>query len=849
MTELKQTLSSIDKERLHEICRLLLLFTRGTVAVYAQDGTCVLRLVDSPYCKMHNEIYDNQCESACWTSCAQKSADDGSTISCTCIGGLNLYATPIRCENQTIGVLSTSWGDKPKDLAKMAETGELTLESLEEKTKDHFSMPTYLLETLKLQLEESAKSIGFEVLRQRKSDEMATLLDCTKAILGFDVFEKTARHIFDSCTKLTGATAGYVALLSDDGAENEVLFLEAGGRPCTVDPELPMPIRGLRAIAYETGKAAYDNDFWNSKWMEFMPEGHVTMDNVLFSPLNIEGKTVGIMGIANKPGGFTEEDARLATAFGEMAAIALNNSRTKNALVESTKKYSALFDNMLSGFAYHRLITDEEGEPIDYEFVDVNESFLDITDMKREELVGRRVTDVFPGIENDEADWIGRYGHVALTGEPTTFEQFSQPMQRHFTVKAYSFEKGFFAVVFDDVSRMKKAAEEKRKIEARILEAQKLESLGVLAGGIAHDFNNLLVAILGNADLAIHDVSKDTPTYECLNDIIKASTQAADLCKQMLAYSGKGRFIVQDVNLNEVISDMSAILLVSLSKKASLQLNLAPKLPAVEADVTQVRQLLMNLLTNASEALGGDTGNVSVSTGSFFCDETYLAETFAESGLEEGEYVFVEVSDSGCGMNEETRKKIFEPFFSTKFTGRGLGLAAIQGIVRGHKGAIKVYSELGKGTTFKVLLPSAERLAQPAPEIESKYKGWRGSGTILLVDDEPSVIQAATRMVKKLGFDIITATNGQEAVELFEEHQDQIVCTLLDLTMPVMDGKEAFRALRQIDKKVMVILSSGYNEQEATQIFSGKGLAGFIQKPYRLKALRREIRRVLDEED
>ena len=849
-------LQSIDQERLKQISSLLLLLTRGTVTLYQLDGTCHQRLTDSPYCTLHNEFSDNQCKNYCWSNCAKKALAERRTITGKCLGGLNLYATPIFCNDEVVGVLSTSWGEKPTDLSEMAQMGPLTIEELEVRTKDHTSVPEYLLETLQLQLEECARTIGYEVSRQRnlamaqrRNEEKAALLDCTKAILNYDVFEKTARQIFDSCTKLTGATAGYVALLSEDGSENEVLFLEAGGRPCTVDPELPMPIRGLRAVAYETGNPAYDNDFWNSKWMEFMPPGHVTLDNVLFSPLNIEGKTVGIMGIANKPGGFTEDDARLAAAFGELAAIALNNSRTKDALIASTTKYSALFENMLSGFAYHRIITDDNGEPVDYEYIDVNEAFLGITNKTREELIGKRVTEAFPGIEDDEADWIGRYGKVALTGEPTSFEQYSNTLQRWFNISAYRFEENHFAVICDDVTKLKEASKERRKIETRILEAQKLESLGVLAGGIAHDFNNLLVAILGNADLAIHDVNKDTPIYECLHDIIQASTQAADLCKQMLAYSGKGRFIVQDVNINEVISEMSAILLVSLSKKACLQLNLAPKLPAVEADVTQMRQLLMNLMTNASEALCGESGNVAVTTGAFFCDRSYLTETFAEADLKDGEYVYIEVSDTGCGMDEETRRKIFEPFFSTKFTGRGLGLAAIQGIVRGHKGAIKVYSEQGKGTTFKVLLPSAARDARPLPELETKAKEWQGSGTVLLVDDEPSVIHAASRMVERLGFDVMIAHNGKAAVELYKDNKDEIVCVLLDLTMPVMDGKESFRVLRQIDKNVTVILSSGYNEQDATQLFAGKGLAGFIQKPYRLKALRRELRRVLDEED
>ena len=854
--EQRLNLSFLAKERLKEVAQLLLHLTRGTVSIFDNEGQCTLRLVESPYCKKHNAIYKNQCEGACWSSCAERARNANRTITCKCLGGLDLHATPIVCAGETLGILTAAWGELPPELVQMADKGKVPLWQLEDEVKDHIALPAYLKEAMVKQLEHCAQTLGNEVIRhrdhllaERKTVELSAMLEGTKAIVSYDSFEKTARAIFDCCTKLTGATAGYVALLSDDGSENEVLFLEAGGRPCSVDPELPMPIRGLRAVAYHTGKAAYDNDFWNSKWMKFMPKGHVTMDNVLFAPLNIAGKTVGIMGIANKPGGFTENDAKLATVFGEMAAIALNNSRTRDALEASTKKFSALFDNMLSGFAYHKMLLDSDGKPIDYIFLDTNDAFLKITGLTRDDLLNKPVTEVLPSIKEDNFDWIGTYGRVALTGEPISFEQFSAPLQRWFTISAYSFEKDHFAVIIDDITGIKEAEVERRRIEARILESQKLESLGLLAGGVAHDFNNLLVAILGNADLALHDMTPNSPNYDCLSEIIKASTQAADLCKQMLAYSGKGRFILQDVNLNDVISEMSSILLVSLSQKASLQLNLAPQLPAIEADITQIRQLLMNTMTNASEALGEETGYVSVTTGAFYCDRNYLKETFTEAELPEGEYVYVDVADSGCGMDEETKGKIFEPFFSTKFTGRGLGLAAIHGIVRGHNGAIKVYSEKGKGTTFKVLFPALGHTANNGGHSLEKAAEWKGDGTVLLVDDEPSVIQAASRMIKKLGFEAIVATNGAEAVKLYKEQKEEIRCILLDLTMPVMDGKEAFRKLRSFDKKVQVILSSGYNEQEATQLFIGKGLAGFIQKPYRLSSLRDEIRRILDKDE
>ena len=318
----------------------------------------------------------------------------------------------------------------------------------------------------------------------------------------------------------------------------------------------------------------------------------------------------------------------------------------------------------------------------------------------------------------------------------------------------------------------------------------------------------------------------------------------------MLAYSGKGRFVIEALNLSEVVEEMAHMLEVSISKKAILKHNFADNLPAIEADVAQVRQIIMNLITNASEAIGDRSGVISISTGAMECDRAYLSETYLDEELAEGLYVYIEVADTGCGMDEETQIKVFDPFFTTKFMERGLGLAAVLGIVRGHKGALKVYSELGKGTTFKALFPAseAESVALAAAEHDA-LESWRGSGTILVVDDEETVCTIAKRMLEWMGFDVLMAGDGREALEVFRDHADEIDCILLDLTMPRMDGEQAFRELRRIRSDVRVIMSSGYNEQEVTQRFAGKGLTGFIQKPFQLAGLAEKLREVLEDTD
>ncbi|MFZ5452285.1 MAG: response regulator [Thermodesulfobacteriota bacterium] len=396
-----------------------------------------------------------------------------------------------------------------------------------------------------------------------------------------------------------------------------------------------------------------------------------------------------------------------------------------------------------------------------------------------------------------------------------------------------------------DISERRQAEEERGKLEAQMREVQKLESLGVLAGGIAHDFNNLLMAILGNADLALFSLPPTSPARPSVEEIARASQRAADLCRQMLAYSGRGRFVVGRYDLSEIVREMAQMLEVSVSKKASLSYSFAAELPAVEGDATQLRQVVINLITNASEALGDQSGLISVTTGVLECDRAYLAESYLADRLPAGRYVFLEVTDTGLGMDEETRRRIFDPFYTTKFTGRGLGLAVVLGIIRGHQGAIKVSSEPGKGTSFKILLPAKPWVPEEQVPTTISCAPLSPGKTILLVDDDANVRQVGTKMLTILGFKVMTAARGREALELFRTGGHEIDCVILDLTMPEMSGDEVLQELRQLRSDVRVILSSGYNEQDVTQKFVGQGLAGFIQKPYTMDNLQMILNRVL----
>jgi signal transduction histidine kinase len=395
-----------------------------------------------------------------------------------------------------------------------------------------------------------------------------------------------------------------------------------------------------------------------------------------------------------------------------------------------------------------------------------------------------------------------------------------------------------------DITERKQAEQNQRELEAQIQQGQKLESLGILAGGIAHDFNNLLTAILGHANLALMDLAPESPARESLCEIDKATSRAAELCRQMLAYAGKGRFVVEPINLSRLVEELTRLLHVSISKKALLRCQLAEGLPAVDADPAQLRQLAMNLVINAADAIGDADGIITISTGTMQCDEDSLRGGQLTAPPIPGRYVYLEVIDTGCGMDAQTRARIFDPFFTTKFTGRGLGLSAVLGIVRSHHGALKVESELGLGTTFRVLFPASTKEAVPSKsDVDSPQ--WRGKGTILLVDDEEPVRKVTSRVLERIGFTVLRAGDGLEAIELFRAHEAEVVCVLLDLAMPRMDGQETFKELRRIQPGVRVVLASGYSDQEISQRFQNAGLAGFIEKPYRVETLAAKLCEVL----
>ncbi len=390
--------------------------------------------------------------------------------------------------------------------------------------------------------------------------------------------------------------------------------------------------------------------------------------------------------------------------------------------------------------------------------------------------------------------------------------------------------------------------EDQRAIERRIQEAQRLESLGVLAGGIAHDFNNLLTAILGHASLLRHDKDVSETAAVSLQEITDAATRAAELCRQMLGYAGRGRFALQLLDLNELIRGTRELLSVPIPKRARLDFVLSPDLPAVLADESQIRQLLANLLINAAEALPDGAGTVTISTSCGWRRADELTRTAFSPQLSDGEYVSLSVSDTGGGMTPDTLARIFDPFFSTKFAGRGLGLAAVIGITRAHKGALRVETRRGAGSTFELLLPAqqspAMALAASDPSgASSDLANWRASGTVLVVDDQLGVRNLTRSVLERAGMTVILSDSGAQGVDTFRELAADVRLVMIDLTMPGLDGRETLAAMRRIRADVPAILMSGYSTEDLLR----SSEHAFLQKPFTPAALRAAVKRALNE--
>lgn len=518
--------------------------------------------------------------------------------------------------------------------------------------------------------------------------------------------------------------------------------------------------------------------------------------------------------------------AEIQTFADTFAAMAASLRDSRVALEKSSEQVRDVLESIGDSF----IACDH-----DWRCTYVNQRALSLARLTRGELVGKNLQELL-------------FDHLSVSTRSQLIRSMENRVEVHceelfaptdcwFEVYCYPSRDGLAIFARDETER--------KLMTERLQQTQKLESLGVLAGGIAHDFNNLLTGIMAGASVAREQLTEDHPLQSTLDDVLSAAERAAILTRQLLAYAGKGQFVIQPLNLSQLVRDLSPLLRTSIPKTVTVELDLAADLPAVEGDSAQIQQLIMNLVINGAEAIGAEQmGTVRVVTQVRNVDAPLAEYTFAGNEVAPGQYVVLEVYDDGSGMDEATTSRIFDPFFTTKFAGRGLGLAAALGIVRGHHGALRVQSSPGNGSTFEVIFPVGD--AEAAPRLESRTRGsGRGSGTILVIDDEETARQAARVVLEHHGYAVVLAEDGRKGVESLRRLGENVSLALLDMTMPVMSGEQTLEALQKVRPDLPVILTSGYDQSEAARRFVGKRIAGFIQKPFTSVGLAEHVRAIL----
>ncbi|MFH1742122.1 MAG: PAS domain S-box protein [bacterium] len=550
---------------------------------------------------------------------------------------------------------------------------------------------------------------------QEREAEISGLFAGSHAVLVYRELEDSARSIFDLCKNLVGAAAGFVALSSDESEECgetdkekelKVLFFDAGKRPHTADLSLPLPIRGLHAEAYRTGKPVYHNDFANSEWAKSVPEGYGDFDNVLFTPLVIRGQSLGLLALVGKPGGFVDNDARTAMAFGELSAVALDNNRTLISLENSEKRYRELVETMNDGLG----MQDEKGI-----ITFVNDRLTEMLGLKKEEVIGRPASDFL-----DEANESIRRDQIAKRkqGQSSSYELewMAKDGRRILTLMSVrplvgddGRFKGSLAVITDIT--------EYRKLEQQLRHVQKMEAIGQIAGGVAHNINNLLSGIAGNLSLVENAAPQEIRQY--LTNANGAADQAAKLVQQLLAFGRKSHVDLKPVNLNQIVEHACNLARETIDRRVDLAIQSEEGLPDICADAAQMTSVLMNLCANArdaiNEVLEGRTAPertteqfaIAIRTETTIIDQDYCD---SHSYARRGRFVILSVCDNGAGIAPEIQGRVFEPFFTTKESERaiGMGLASAYGIIKQHEGWINLHSEPGKGTTIQIYLPVVE---------------------------------------------------------------------------------------------------------------------------------------------
>ncbi|MCM2250306.1 MAG: PAS domain S-box protein, partial [Geothrix sp.] len=593
-----------------------------------------------------------------------------------------------------------------------------------------------------------------------------------------------------------------------DQTRDSVFGLDAGGRIVFVNEAACRELGYDRETLLGLSLPDVDPKFPPDQWPAFMAS--LRAQGSLFVETEHRRKDGSTLPVEISVCHLTHEGQDLAFGY---ARDTTERRAAEQALRLSEEKFSKAFQSSPDAININRL---------DGTYLEVNSAFTRMSGWTRDEALGRTTLDL--GLWVNPEDRVRALEMIKQEGQ---FDSLEAPFRMNDgsirmgllsgTVITVDGEPCMLSITRDITGR--------RQAEDALRQTQKLESLGVLAGGIAHDFNNLLTVVLGNLNLAQMHLPETAPARPYLANMEATVLRATELTKQMLAYSGRGHFVVRPHDLNAVVRDLTHLLVVSISKKVRLQLDLEATLPAIQADVAQLQQVVMNLVTNASDAIGDREGAIHVSTSAWVLDERALRAEYRVEAPVPGRHVILEVEDTGCGMAPEVLERIFDPFFTTKATGRGLGLSAMLGILRGHGAGLNIASCVGRGSRFRLCFPAVTAPVPPKTLEDPAPGQGPAHGLVLLVDDEERILQTTGLALEALGFQVVAAQDGLEALERFQEHRQELRLVLMDLTMPRMDGREALHAMRELDPSVPVVLSSGFSEKDSLQAFPDGGPA------------------------
>lgn len=669
--------------------------------------------------------------------------------------------------------------------------------------------------------------------RKKAEAHLKVQHDLGMALAAVSDLRQALRILIEHSLKLDGIDSGGIYLLDDQNTKLELIY-HMGISDQFADTHGVYPIDNLYARKLMVGIPLFlsasqqTHDLLTPSWM--------TRESILAHaaiPIMHEGKFIASLNISSYS--LYQIPERLRHTLESIAAQAgsiISRIKSQTALKESYKNFRRLFDTV-SDFV---LIFDFNGKILFF-----NEAVQQALKYTTEQLLKMSIFDI-----HQESDGSSIKTVIDnMISESSVLCTFPLKDKQGDTISVESkvigghwYQKDVMYCFSRDMTERVENEKRHRQLQEQFLQIQKLDSLCTMAGGIAHDFNNLLMGILGNTELSLLKINKDHPCVENLYEIEMASKRAAELSKKMLAFAGNGLMEMNEVNLSECIIDMQSEIEKLAPEHIRISYNLGSNLPDIHVDRSQIQQVVFSLVQNAVESIDSDSGEIQISTYLLKATPEYLEQTYINDGLSGGHYVYLDVRDNGTGMDGQTLDRIFDPFFSTKFTGRGLGLPAVLGIVRSHRGAIKVDSVLEKGTSVLMLIPAFLSPLQKKNKVSRVFQPSSRKYRILVVDDEEMLLTLTSKMLRACGYDVITASSGYEAIDIFSSSSTDIHCVLLDLSMPDMNGIEAMDAIHNINPKIPIILCTGYDRSSIASKFSHKAISGILQKPFQLVNLK-----------